>query len=67
MSWDSDQPKLVRVEAGEPPSQDADTAELHVPSGGYASPRQPGALTGWIWMAEDFNDLPPDILEAMGL
>ena len=46
-------------------SHDAVIAEIHPPSAKYASPRQPGALAGRIWLAEDFDELPPDILAAM--
>jgi prevent-host-death family protein len=30
-------------------------------------PRKPGALTGRIRMADDFDELPPDIAEAFGM
>lgn len=35
-----------------------------VPYEESAEPRKPGALKGQIWMADDFDELPPDILAA---
>ena len=29
-----------------------------------AEPRRPGALKGQIWIADDFDELPPEILAA---
>lgn len=30
-------------------------------------PRRPGALKGKIWIAPDFDELPPEIAEAFGV
>ncbi len=38
-----------------------------VPYKGAARPREPGALAGKIWIAEDFDTLPDDIAEAFGM
>jgi antitoxin (DNA-binding transcriptional repressor) of toxin-antitoxin stability system len=46
-------------------SHDEVVAEIHPPSVPQRLPRQPGALRGKIWMAPDFDTLPPDILAAM--
>lgn len=35
-----------------------------VPFSALRSPRQPGALKGQIWMADDFDDLPDELLRA---
>lgn len=35
--------------------------------GGCAVPRRPGALKGKIKIAADFDSLPPDIEEALGI
>lgn len=34
---------------------------------GARAPRQPGALKGQIRIAEDFDELPPDLAEAFGV
>ncbi len=39
-------------------------AEIHPPSK-TAQPRRPGALRGRIRMADDFDALPPDLLDAL--
>ena len=36
-------------------------AEVRPPSRADRSPRSPGALGGMIWLAEDFDELPPDV------
>lgn len=46
-------------------SRDEVVAEIHPPSKSQRPWRQPGALEGKIWMAPDFDTLPPDILAAM--
>ncbi len=33
---------------------------------GAAAPRRPGALKGQIRIADDFDELPPDLAEAFG-
>lgn len=38
-----------------------------VPYRPQAVPRQPGALRGKIRIADDFDELPPDIAAAFGL
>ncbi|MBI4909660.1 MAG: type II toxin-antitoxin system prevent-host-death family antitoxin [Acidobacteria bacterium] len=38
-----------------------------VPYRGPSKPRQPGALAGKIWIADDFDSLPGDIAEAFGM
>ena len=40
-------------------------AELRPPPRVEASPRRPGALRGQIHMADDFDTLPPDVIEAI--
>jgi prevent-host-death family protein len=35
-----------------------------VPLGKVTSPRQPGAWRGQVWVAPDFNELPPEVAEA---
>ena len=34
---------------------------------GPANPRTPGAMAGEIWIAPDFDALPPDMAEAFGM
>ncbi|MBY0507500.1 MAG: type II toxin-antitoxin system prevent-host-death family antitoxin [Bryobacteraceae bacterium] len=34
---------------------------------GAAEPRRPGALKGQIRIADDFDELPPDLAEAFGV
>jgi len=34
---------------------------------GPARPRTPGSMAGDIWIAPDFDSLPPDIAEAFGM
>ena len=46
-------------------SHDEVVAEIHPPSKSERAWRQPGALEGKIWMAPDFDMLPPEILAAM--
>ena len=38
-----------------------------IPYSGPASPRVPGAMEGEIWIAPDFDSLPPDMAEAFGM
>jgi antitoxin (DNA-binding transcriptional repressor) of toxin-antitoxin stability system len=46
-------------------SHDEVVAEIHPPAVSERPARRPGALRGRIWMAPDFDALPPDILAAM--
>lgn len=46
-------------------SRDVVIAELRAPSPKLLPPRRPGALKGRIQMADDFDTLPDDILDAM--
>jgi len=34
---------------------------------GPVRPRKPGSMAGEIWIAPDFDNLPPDIAEAFGM
>ena len=34
---------------------------------GAATPRQPGALKGQIWIADDFDSMPPGMADAFGM
>jgi prevent-host-death family protein len=34
---------------------------------GPAGPRTPGSMRGEIWIADDFDELPPDMAEAFGV
>ena len=34
---------------------------------GVAAPRRPGALKGQIRIADDFDELPPELAEAFGI
>ena len=34
--------------------------------GGPKRARKPGGMAGQIWVADDFDELPPDIAEAFG-
>lgn len=38
-----------------------------VPFDRPSQPRSPGALRGRIWVAEDFEELPPDLHAAFGM
>ena len=46
-------------------SRDEVLAEIHPPSVALLARRQPGALRGRIRMADDFDELPPDLLAAL--
>ena len=46
-------------------SHDSVIAEIRKPTANRQEPRQPGALKGKIWMADDFDELPDDVLAAM--
>ena len=46
-------------------SRDQIVAEIHPPAPEPRPPRVPGALKGQIWIANDFGELPEDILDAM--
>ena len=46
-------------------SHDAVIAEIRPPSPALRPVRQPGALKDQIRMADDFDDLPADVLAAM--
>lgn len=40
-------------------------AEVRPPEKPALRRRRPGALKGTIWMAPDFDELPPEVLDAM--
>ena len=40
-------------------------AEVRPPAKPALERRRPGALKGTIWMARDFDELPPEVLDAM--
>ena len=40
-------------------------AEVRPPAKPALERRRPGALKGTIWLAPDFDELPPDVLDAM--
>ena len=46
-------------------SHDTVIAELRPPAAALRPARQPGALRGQIMMADDFDILPDDMLDAM--
>ncbi len=46
-------------------SHDQVLAEIRPPSLAQLPLRQPGAMAGQIWMADDFDALPADVLAAM--
>ena len=46
-------------------SRNVVVAEIHPPAADPPKRRVPGALKGQIWMADDFDELPQDILDAM--
>jgi antitoxin (DNA-binding transcriptional repressor) of toxin-antitoxin stability system len=46
-------------------SHDQVLAELRPPPSAERPRRKPGAMRGRIWMAPDFDTLPPDVLAAM--
>ena len=46
-------------------SRDEVVAEIRPPSGAARGPRKLGLLKGRIRMAPDFDQLPPDVLDAM--
>ncbi|MCA1654722.1 MAG: type II toxin-antitoxin system Phd/YefM family antitoxin [Sphingomicrobium sp.] len=46
-------------------SRDEVVAEIHPPAREARKPRVPGALKGQIWIADDFDEWPEDILDAM--
>jgi antitoxin (DNA-binding transcriptional repressor) of toxin-antitoxin stability system len=48
-------------------SHDTVIAELHPPPSPSAvlPPRKPGGMKGQIWMADDFDEMPPELLAAM--
>ncbi|GCE81762.1 hypothetical protein MSKU3_3237 [Komagataeibacter oboediens] len=46
-------------------SHDQVVAELRPPASSYRPRRQPGALRGRIRISEDFDEIPPDLLESM--
>ena len=46
-------------------SHDAVIAEIRPPAAKLRPPRQFGLLKGQIWMADDFDTWPDDILAAM--
>ena len=46
-------------------SRDDVVAEIKAPASVQRPPRRRGGLKGRIWMADDFDTLPDDVLEAM--
>ena len=46
-------------------SRDKVIAELRAPPLAERPNRMPGAMKGRIWMADDFDELPADILASM--
>jgi prevent-host-death family protein len=52
--------EVIIAKAGEP------VARL-VAYRGPTRPRKPGSLKGRIWIAPDFDTLPPDMAEAFGM
>jgi prevent-host-death family protein len=52
--------EVILAKAGKP------VAKI-VPFRGPARPRKPGSLAGKIWIADDFDTLPPDMEEAFGM
>jgi prevent-host-death family protein len=52
--------EVILAKAGKP------VAKI-VPYAGVARPREPGALAGKIWIADDFDTLPDDIADAFGM
>jgi len=52
--------EVILAKAGKP------IAKL-VAYSGPAAPRKPGAMAGQIWIAPDFETLPDDMAEALGM
>ena len=52
--------EVIIAKAGEP------VARL-VAYRGPSRPRTPGSMAGQIWIAPDFDTLPPDMAEALGM
>ena len=52
--------EVILAKAGKP------VAKL-VAYSGPAGPRKPGAMKGEIWIAPDFDSLPPDMAEEFGM
>ena len=46
-------------------SHDETLAEIRSPASGARVPRKPGALRGKIWIADDFDTLPANVLASM--
>ena len=46
-------------------SHDVVIAEIHPPAPKHLAPRPFGLLRGQVWMADDFDALPEDVLAAM--
>ncbi len=46
-------------------SHDKVIVEIRAPSARVRPPRRPGALAGQIRMADDFDEMPADVLAAM--
>lgn len=46
-------------------SRDVVVAEIHPPAPDPPKHRVSGALKGKIWMADDFDETPQDIIDAM--
>ena len=51
--------RFVIVSRGQP------IAEIGAPTTSPAPVRSPGGLKGAIWMADDFDDWPDDVLDAI--
>jgi len=52
--------EVVVARAGEPVAK---IVAYSVPK----TPRKPGSMKGKIWIAPDFDELPPEIAEAFGV
>ncbi len=52
--------EVILAKAGKP------VAKL-VAYSGPAGPRKPGSMAGELWIAPDFDALPPDMAEAFGM
>jgi len=52
--------EVILAKAGKP------VARL-IPYGGLSRPRTPGSMAGEIWIAPDFDSLPKDMAEALGI
>ena len=46
-------------------SHDEVVAEIHPPAASFRRARKPGALRGKIWLAEDSEHTPDDLIDSM--